>query len=146
MASGAGLYCSNPCKYVAMRGRETRSGTTHVRKDGYLSVKVGVRKYKLEHRIVMEAVLGRPLRSDEEVHHINGVKLDNRRENLRLVSPSEHQTFHTAHHRYQRRRITLPCERCGMTFERRPKLAGQRFCSRSCRSRATGGRKKAAVT
>jgi hypothetical protein len=40
--------------------------------------------YVLEHTAVMTAIIGRPLFGDESVHHLNGVRHDNRPENLEL--------------------------------------------------------------
>lgn len=53
-------------------------------KEGYLRDTSYGRGIKFAHRLVMEEMLGRPLRQGETVHHRNGIRSDNRPENLEL--------------------------------------------------------------
>lgn len=49
---------------------------------------------KHTHRVIAEQMLGRPLRKDEIVHHIDGNKHNNDPSNLRIMTQSEHAKIH----------------------------------------------------
>ncbi|MDT7539547.1 MAG: hypothetical protein QOI82_3132 [Actinomycetota bacterium] len=53
------------------------SGEGHLNKQGYVMRRINGRDIA-EHRYVMEQLLGRELASHENVHHVNGIRNDNR--------------------------------------------------------------------
>lgn len=100
----------------AERNGQWRGGRHHTNK-GYVYIYVGYdypnhrRGYVLEHRFAMEQKLGRTLTAQEIVHHRNGVRDDNREENLEVMA--NHGEHLRRHHRF-----ILPgshdfCPNCG---------------------------------
>jgi hypothetical protein len=63
---------------------------------GYLEITRGPNKGKSQHVVIMERFIGRHLDSDECIHHINGIKDDNRLCNLQLMTRSTHMKLHAS--------------------------------------------------
>jgi len=110
--------------------------------------------YVQYHRAVMENHLGRLLRDDEVVHHLDGNPHHNDIGNLVVLNPSDHAAIHARPSHY----VELTCKYCGRKFMRRRNQVitkmkyGQRdfYCDRTCmakhfgRGRVKGNTKKVA--
>jgi len=111
-----------------------------VASNGYVLIRMpghhlaDVRGYVYEHRLIAELVLGRRLKTGEIPHHKNGIKTDNRPENIEVVESAAH---HRVHHRKPGgKALRLPDEPnpnvacacgCGLMFQKydvagRPRL------------------------
>ena len=117
--------CSKRCTGLLLnprKGAEEFAGR-------YRKIKTPDGRHMLEHRYVMEQVLGRRLKRSEQVHHRNHDRLDNRPENLELVTSKQHGLRHTRH------ALTKVCVICQATFTpHKTKRARQQTCSPACRS------------
>jgi len=88
----------NPCyQYFNRTGKQRpddqflyrkKNGEGCLRKDGYRVLQIN-KKRILEHTYIMEIFLNRKLFKNENVHHKNGIRHDNRIENLELWSNSQ---------------------------------------------------------
>lgn len=72
---------------------------------GYVMVNLGSHNFIPEHRLIVERHLNACLLSWVDVHHINGVKADNRIENLEVMSHGKHMSI-TAYEGWRSGRLT----------------------------------------
>lgn len=105
---GRGKFCNKSCtsKYTIAKKPPDQKGANNSQYKGGRYLNNGYvfilspdhpsnrGSYVPEHRLIMEHMIGRHLRNDDVVHHINGIKDDNREENLLLVTNSEHSLLH----------------------------------------------------
>lgn len=106
--------CSRKCYGISMRGKINlnTAGPNNgswkgfkLNKHGYIHVFKPNHPYRnrekrvKEHRLIMEKNIGRYLKKSEVVHHVNGIKHDNRLKNLILF---KNQSEHLRHHNLNR--------------------------------------------
>lgn len=85
------LHCRG-CRIANMPSGENNpnwKGGTTIHRQGYVQVRNGVGRYTMQHRAVWEAAHG-PIPERWVVHHLNGIKSDNRLENLQAMSRAHH--------------------------------------------------------
>ena len=93
---GLGKYCSRKCKFEASKGSMPGIGSKYTGGDGYVRLyypthpDADSRGRLLEHRWVAEQKYGRRINKGEHIHHINGIRDDNRPENLEVIGSGEH--------------------------------------------------------
>jgi len=98
-------YCSLKCssearkKYIDIPQCLKDASRKLDKKIGYVRVycpmhpKANTWGYVYEHRLIMESIIGRHLKDNEHIHHINGKRWDNRPENLKIMTPKEHSVL-----------------------------------------------------
>lgn len=91
------IFCSRKCSNIGENNPCWKGGKTCT-SGGYIMFKkpehpfADSRGYIAEHRLVMEEILGRFLEPHERIHHKNGIRNNNKKENLELWKQAKDPT------------------------------------------------------
>ena len=123
-------------RHRQVRALLRRAARCKVNPKHYVALRVRVRRDYV-HRLVMSTLMGRPLRTDEHVHHVDGDKHNNRPDNLQLLSAGEHSWRTNIRLEFLR-----ACAWCGGPF--RPVHRHQGCCCVKCGAQVRVRRKRSA--
>jgi len=135
-------------KYIMEKSFNWKDGKTK-HSSGYILIKNHTHpfrnseNYVLEHRLIMEKSIGRFLKKSEVVHHKNGIRTDNRIENLELMTFNKHcqipnvGQFIKGQKSWNSdiKKIEKTCNQCNKKIFIHPsrvKMGRGKFCSKQC--------------
>lgn len=81
-------------------GRFASTAICYIDEKGYPRISSGPLRGVRLHRVVAAAMLGRPLKKDEDVHHKDGDKLNFSPDNLEVKGHREHGCISARQHHY----------------------------------------------
>ena len=88
------FFCSPKCQHSYWIGKNHPAWNGGwITNSGYKEFNTNSKRFRY-HRYIMEKHIGRKLKSFEVVHHMNHDRLDNRIENLEIMSKSDHSRYH----------------------------------------------------
>jgi hypothetical protein len=113
------VFCSRSCNG---KNKSWKGGVINCH--GYMMIHspshpmANAKNYVYIHRMLMAEKIGRILTKKDIVHHINGNKLDNRIENLALLTESQHNGLHGVEHakKYLHKQYSHICKSCGIEY------------------------------
>jgi len=105
---------------------EYKIGSKIIHTNGYVRIKLNNKKWVYEHIYIAEKMVGRKLKNNECVHHIDKDKTNNNPDNILIARNQKH---HFSYHLQLRDKICVQCGKLFHPIDRKVKR-----CSTKCRA------------